>query len=463
MPGVPEMAEPLALEDSLDDNLAVAGLENKPLPRPKPVQGRRKQIAKVLQGDLCAALLLQRIDSGAFVTIKFAKPCHLIVMDSATGETLHESFSRWWDDEQLRMALQECESVTDIGCLDSAASNKRWDRSMHHGRPHDFNGYKRITLWCDQHKLFTSLGSQFCLVPSTISGIINTTLAAQPGGAVDKLRFAVECFASARIVVYFGAEPPSDPTIADEREAFLHVFVMNGSYGCAGVVNAFMWRRLLNGDLHRKGVLEHYCPPGCHTSIAAARRDIQTHVGKMFVPRNLEMFSRARWVGSDRALDCVCLLSVNDMQEEVIPAWLHTVSDADFVLTPEYFMLVDKDRADGSAICVDDDDNLGPRGFSGDADPKHLGAQKDLLRGQHLDHFLGDEDPMADSSLPRREDGSVDWNEFNRRARTDSKAFNKQRPGPVTRAVRVSLGPMYTAVSQCLFMASETSFPFSNL
>lgn len=409
---------------------------------------KKAETAKVVQTDLHFACLLQSVATGRRLVLRCSKPSRLQVVDHCTGETLREVFNIVWGRGEMTEFLKLFECVIDISTLDRAASNRRFDAFMT-GSPTEFKRYKRLTLWCDMHRLMIELGTQFAICSLTISGVVNLSLSLRAGGAVDMLRDVIASFIRLRLKVFMNVAAPGPGTeVRRYSEAWLRTYVSNSSYGETGCKRACSLRRNLNGNLLRKGYYEHYCN-GCHSSEEEAISCLVSELPLLLVPHAVPDFPRHRWFRSDQSLDAVGSLDACGTLEYCVPVCRQCLSQAQYVVTAASFAPAPEDVEDIVAV-----DDLGQAGFENKIGN---GLAGDLLRGADLDEFSLEEEDSGiaapNSSKPVNTDGSVDWAEFNRRTWTSTAQFASSGAGFIVAVLRVALSPAYKAMGLCKQMS----------
>ena len=195
--------------------------------------------------------------SSVYFTLRGSLPTTLGCSDRSTGECLREYIHR-----QQTLPLNYDKTIqenfpreVDVTILDSASSNKRFER-------HESEEEKRVAfnLWCMAHSKTKVFTYTIPILGGFDSRMIQAALSLD-GPGWGNLLSDMRSMHDEQLVVIPNSASPADAT--HYRELVYHrMFFATTSKENASARTMYKYTivsRLYNGDIRKRGVVEHYC------------------------------------------------------------------------------------------------------------------------------------------------------------------------------------------------------------
>ncbi|CAE7791864.1 unnamed protein product [Symbiodinium sp. CCMP2592] len=239
-----------------------------------------------------------------FVTCEV--PTHLYCIDRTTGEN---QLAVLQDIEnkvpELRHFREKHPLQVRLAVADRYSANLVAEREIQRQNPDQTTGL----IGCSVHKAASSLKFSTNLEAKTISGVVQTGLALESVGSAQKLRKCLQQIFHEELEIVFDLPPGGQ--IAAYRKELLDLFVSTRAVGASPRINAqrqFVLNQYCNSDLQSARII-HYCGPGCCSSPEQTFEMFLGFVSWSLIPSKCGLLSRKAWLGADRPVDFIGLLS----------------------------------------------------------------------------------------------------------------------------------------------------------
>ena len=233
-------------------------------------------------------------------------PTHLYCVDRTTGEN---QFAVLQDVQskvpELRHFQGKHPLQVRLAVADRYSANLVAEREIQRQNPDQTTGL----IGCSVHKAASSLKFSTNLEAKTISGVVQTGLALESVGSAQKLRQCLQQIFHEELEIVF--DMPPEGQVAAYRKELLDLFVSTRAVGASPRINAqrqFVLNQFCNSDLQSPNIV-HYCGPGCCSSPETTFQMFLGLVPWALIPSKCGLLSRKAWLGADRPVDFIGLLS----------------------------------------------------------------------------------------------------------------------------------------------------------
>jgi hypothetical protein len=427
-----------------------------------------KANCKVLQSEFQIITLLQKNNTSSFFRISGSVPTVLQVLDRCTADNLKHALSDIVGVvPELDRLARKCQLSLQLSTTDRFPANFRCEKAIQAEDPSC--KWVKCHLPCDVHKVSTSQGSQFELLSSHVSSMLNLGLSMTPAQSTASMRSALERLFEAKLRVIYSAPPEGDTL--KHRLAVLDLFLslQNSSAGKRALpkLQRAIISFFLNGDIQNEISIEHYCAHGCCVDHDDTLRKIKQWLVPCLLPFACPILARARWLGSDRTIDwCGLLASHHNILGDLLSLW-HGV--------PAKPAHKGQDEQDDGAAFVGGVADVGS--CCSDHQPDASRAARDASSEQHGGNngvpLLAASDVRPDQSSTSSnvdaaqtpgapEDQAVppaastfDWAEFQKKVKQDAVTWAAGGVAHILVAMRICMQPLLHFMLHLLYMTSK--------
>ena len=386
------------------------------------VNANDEQVVKVLQKEVGIAIHVEVVEDGdkprqIGIHGEITTPFDLI--DKCNGETLHAGHVRSFDIPGVldKHVEQRFDLVGVASTLDSAGACLRQDNYARLEDRRDERKRARALLRCKQHRVQWVMTKVYSgTVRSDISGIIHKSLG-QRGTDIFKLyRQNLGRGLWNKVQIHRGlARPPLDSTAARYRTTVFDMLLVpldivrnhQGQGKLPQLTEQKLQQRAIlemhtHGDI-REDIIPYYCADDTPDSVIKSY--FQIGVVWALCPHKTDMFPRNRWHGADEVLKGETLqLAYHNVGIEAAKA---TFKDKKGKKTNK----TTQQRHDLPMIKDTEQD----AGYHSECDEAGQSKPKATLHAE-------------DADLPKKNDTSFDWAEFNREQHKDALAHAESDP-----------------------------------
>jgi hypothetical protein len=390
------------------------------------------------------------------------------VLDRCTADNLKHALSDIVGVvPELDRLARKCQLSLQLSTTDRFPANFRCEKAIQAEDPSC--KWVKCHLPCDVHKVSTSQGSQFELLSSHVSSMLNLGLSMTPAQSTASMRSALERLFEAKLRVIYSVPPEGDTL--KHRLAVLDLFLslQNSSAGKRALpkLQRAIISFFLNGDIQNEISIEHYCAHGCCVDHDDTLRKIKQWLVPCLLPFACPILARARWLGSDRTIDwCGLLASHHNILGDLLSLW-HGV--------PAKPAHKGQDEQDDGAAFVGGVADVGS--CCSDHQPDASRAARDASSEQHGGNngvpLLAASDVRPDQSSTSSnvdaaqtpgapEDQAVppaastfDWAEFQKKVKQDAVTWAAGGVAHILVAMRICMQPLLHFMLHLLYMTSK--------
>eukprot|EP00438_Fugacium_kawagutii_P030562 Skav222977 [mRNA] locus=scaffold2762:20868:23516:+ [translate_table: standard] len=295
-----------------------------------------KQLAKVLQTELCVSALLapkSRDLPQESMLISGYVPVPLQVLDRQTARNMRQALRDSMHLPGLDEVASEFKKKLFLYCTDEFAANGLTQFAMQASHP----GWMQVATLCDIHKSSTCQGRVFDLSGPAISAVINLALSMTAAGSVGRMQTMLGNIITDRFEYKVGIPQLSPEALAYKMsvlDLFLgvpEVFAVQTSDAVSSKQRLRYTQRqqqrliilqFLQDDFRETKSITMWAKPGEYQSPEDALQTMLRFLVPALLPSSCPLFPRSRWVGADCALDFVGLLaSVRNLLIPLVGMW----------------------------------------------------------------------------------------------------------------------------------------------
>ena len=216
------------------------------------------------------------------LAVRGAIPTLFRALDTATGETINGFVASTGFPSEGRIDKRFQRKV-DVTILDSASNNKRAERHVQ-----QFTLRAALNIWCAAHIKTKAPTQTFEVIDPFASRLISMALSLQGATfllVVGQARRLVDEWS----VVYIDGVCDAAATVY-RLDVYRRFFGEKGRRTPGDAYHAETVQQLWNGDIRKRGTMEHYCR-GCCSSVVDTKKNMKKGI-KSLLPRQPVILSR---------------------------------------------------------------------------------------------------------------------------------------------------------------------------
>ena len=285
-----------------------------------PSVGVQKEqgMTKILQSEGTVGLLLQHLATGRMHFLTLPISCPLQGCDRGTASVLRAALYQQLDVPLLQQFMKSADFSLTAATCDRATANNTCEENVKSD-----SAFPRIRLPCVAHIAATAQGRSFDVIDLVVSGVINTSLAQEPGRAPEKFRQALCDVIAASVVPMLGAPPPASDAKQAHLRAVLDLCVPLDKDTPKHTRQHLLLQAFLAGDPESDVI--HWYGAGDSPDIPAYAQT----VSEALYPCAIKVLRRQRWLSSVVEFQQYTLLCLHNLLPRTVRRWLLVMAGKD--------------------------------------------------------------------------------------------------------------------------------------